>query len=68
MSGELTSLRQRIEPSFAEVQIHDVATLAAASPATSGLIGIELPSGIKLTVDSQVDADALSRVMSVLSR
>ena len=30
--------------------------------------GIELPSGVRLTVDAAVDADALARVMSVLAR
>lgn len=68
MSGELTGLRQRIEPSFAEVQMCDVAALPAATPVASGSIGIELPSGIKLTVDAQVDASALGRVLSVLTR
>ena len=68
MSGELTGLRHEAQSSFAEVQIRDVATVAAASPSASGLIGIELPSGIKLTVDAQVDASALGRVLSVLTR
>ena len=31
-------------------------------------IGIELPSGIRLTVDSGVDADALRRVLSVIGQ
>jgi len=33
-----------------------------------GRIGIELPSGIRLTVDSGVDADALRRVLSVIGQ
>ena len=68
MSGELTGLRHEAPPSFAEVQIGDVATLAVASSSAASLIGIELPSGIKLTVDAQVDASALGRVLSVLTR
>ena len=73
MSGELTGLRHEVEPSvepsFAEVQIGDGATLhASASFSAGGFIGIELPSGVKLTVDSQVDVGALGRVMSVLTR
>ena len=67
MSGELTGLRHEAQPSFAEVQMCDVAALPAATPAVSCLIEIELPSGIKLTVDAQVDASALGRVMSVLT-
>jgi transposase len=34
----------------------------------SGQIGIELPSGVRLTVDASVDAEALSRVIGVLAR
>ena len=69
MSGELAGISHEVEPSFAEVQISDMAELpAAASSSASGLIGIELPSGIKLTVDAQVDASALGRVLSVLTR
>ncbi|NCP20352.1 MAG: transposase, partial [Erythrobacter sp.] len=29
-------------------------------------IGIELPSGVKLTVDAGIDTDALARVIGVL--
>ncbi|MFA7585090.1 MAG: transposase [Novosphingobium sp.] len=68
MSGELTGLRHEGPPSFAEVQMCDVAALPVATPAVSSLIGIELPSGIKLTVDAQVDVSALGRVMSVLTQ
>jgi transposase len=70
MSGELTGVRKPIEPAFAEVQISEqlalpVPTVAARS---NGMIGIELPSGIKVSVDATVDADALSRVIGVLAR
>ena len=47
-------------PSFAEVEV-SVPTTALAG---SGHIGIELPSGVRLTVDAAVDTDALARVMS----
>jgi transposase len=40
----------------------------AAAPAVSGQIGISLPSGVRLTVDASVDADALARVLAVLGR
>lgn len=64
MSVELTGPRHDAQPSFAEVQICDMAALPAATPVVSSLIGIELPSGIKLTVD----ASAPARVMSLLTR
>jgi transposase len=55
MSDELTGIRREVEPGFAEVQIRDMAASPlAASSSASGLIGIELPSGIKLTVDHHV--------------
>jgi len=34
----------------------------------SSSIGIDLPSGIRVTVDATVDADALSRVIGILTR
>lgn len=43
-------------------------TSCAAVPAMSGQIGISLPSGVRLTVDAGVDADALARVLAVLGR
>jgi transposase len=70
MSGELAGVRKLPEPAFAEVRIGEPPALPApllASPVSS-LIGIELPSGIKVTVDATVDADALSRVIDVLTR
>jgi transposase len=42
-------------------------TPAVAQPGRSR-IRIELPSGVLLTVDASVDADALSRVIGVLAR
>ena len=70
MSGELTGVRKPIEPTFAQVQISEQLALPAPTVAvrSNGVIGIELPSGIKVSVDATVDADALSRVIGVLAR
>ena len=70
MSGELAGVRKPIEPVFAEVQISEQPALPAPPVATrsGGVIGIELPSGIRLSVDATVDADALSRVIGILTR
>ena len=70
MSGELAGVRKPIEPAFAEVQISEQWALPAPAVAarSGGLIGIELPSGIKVSVDAAVDADALSRVIGILTR
>lgn len=70
MSGELTGVRQQAEPTFAEVRISEPAALLALPVCTQGgsPIGIELPSGIKVTVDVTVDANALARVIGVLNR
>lgn len=69
MSGELSGVRKLAEPAFAEVQIGDPPALPAPiAPVVPGLIGIELPSGIKVTVDAAVDGDALSRVIGALAR
>ncbi|CAN7502613.1 transposase [Paracoccus pantotrophus] len=70
MSGELTGVRKPIEPVLAEVQISEPPALPAplvSSPISSS-IGIDLPSGIRVTVDATVDADALSRVIGILTR
>ena len=64
LAGDLTGAKRASVPSFAEVEV-SVPTKATAE---SGQIGIELPSGVRLTVDAAVDADALARVMSVLAR
>ena len=71
MSGALTEVTVPSQPSFAEVQIaKPAATLPAPAVAQPGLgrIRIELPTGVRLTVDASVDADALSRVIGVLAR
>ncbi|GLV28229.1 transposase [Sphingobium sp. TomTYG75] len=70
MSGELTGVRKFADPAFAEVQISEPPALPAPSvaPPRSSSIGIDLPSGIRVTVDATVDADALSRVIGILTR
>lgn len=58
-------------PSFAgvEVAVPSVPALPLPEPMPpGGQIGIELCSGIRLTVDTGVDADALARVLGVLER
>ena len=64
LSGDLTGAKRTPTRSFAEVEV----SVPSAALAGSGQIGIELPSGVRLTVDAAVDADALARVMSVLAR
>ena len=70
MSGELAGVRKPIEPVFAEVQISEQPALPAPTVAarSGGVIGIELPSGIRVSVDATVDTDALSRVIGILTR
>ena len=75
MSGELTGVRPMTLPSaspvFAKVEISEpsaAATLPLPQQQHSGQIGMELPSGVRLTVDGAVDGDALARVLAVLSR
>ena len=70
ISGELTGVRKPIEPAFAEVQISEQLALPAPTVAarSDSVIGIELPSGIRVSVDATVDADALSRVIGILTR
>lgn len=80
MSGELSGkpIPAAVMPVFAEVRIADPAPAVPAlpPPLTVGSgpvepmarIGIEFPSGIRLTVDSGVDADALRRVLSVIGQ
>ena len=74
MSGELTGITPpalpSASPAFAEVEITEPAVPVAAQPCTGplGRIGIELPSGVRVTVDAGVDAEALARVLAVLPR
>jgi transposase len=71
MSGELTGVRVPALPVFAEVEVAGRAIAAVPAPSRSeafGQIGIELPSGVRVTVDAGVDADALARVIGVLGQ
>lgn len=81
MSGELTGIVPATLPAFAEVEVTAAAaippllippatppTSCTTSPVVPGQIGIVLLSGVRLTVDSSVDADALARVLAVLGR
>lgn len=49
MSGELAGLRRQAELAFAEVQIGDPPPLPAPVAPLPRLIGIELPSGIRVS-------------------
>lgn len=66
MDGELAGVTR--SPTFAEVQIREAGLLASQPSQGSSLIRIELPNGVRLSVDGSVDAQALSRVLGVLAR
>ena len=70
MSGELTGVRPPALPAFSEVEVADpgVCDVVPPVPLRCGQIGIELATGVRLTVDAMVDADALARVIAVLAR
>ncbi len=70
MSGELTGVRPPAFPAFSEVEVADSVAHDVAPSVRSrcGQIGIELLTGVSLTVDAMVDADALARVIAVLGR
>lgn len=71
MSGELTGVPPPALVSFAEVEVAVPSVPALPLPEPTrpgGQIGIELRSGVRLTVDTGVDADALARVLAVLTR
>ena len=70
MSGELVGVRPPTLPAFSEVEVaHPVVRdVAPPVPPHCGQIGIELPTGVRLTVDAMVDAEALARVIAVLAR
>jgi len=62
LAGAMPSL-----PVFAEVQVAETTPPAPQpAPCSSGLIQIELPGGVRVSVDAGVDAGALARVLSVL--
>ena len=68
------AIEESIGGHFAEVIIADPvmpalpAALPPPTPDIASKIAIELPSGIRLSVDASVDAEALGRVLSVLQR
>jgi transposase len=75
MSGELSGVAALPPPlpgpvpCFAEVALAEPEQPPPRVHAElAGQIGIELASGIKLTVDAGVDAEALARVLSVVGR
>jgi transposase len=80
LAGELTAIRSAaVDPAgFAEVTLSAPdfgfapaplsVSPVAQGPHPCGQIGIELPSGVRLTVDGTVDGDALARVLAVLGR
>lgn len=81
MSGELANTPRpallgpmmEAPPCFAEVRVTErLPTAPAPCPSVCadppGRIGIELPSGVRLSVDAAVDAETLSRVLGVLAR
>ena len=77
MSGELSGVAAPVLPPPPSMPVPCFAAVEIAEPEQppprviaepAGQIGIELSSGIKLTVDAGVDADALARVLSVIGR
>ena len=75
MSGALSGVPARPQTALAEVQISEPPLMLPAPPVeapadarAAGQIGVELPSGVRLTVDGAVDAEALSHVIGVLTR
>ena len=71
MPGELTGIRVPALPVFAEVEVASAVGPVAQAPLMphgSGQIGIELPTGVNMTVNAGVDAEALARVIAVHAR
>ena len=73
MSGQLSGTPRLVSPPhFAEVAVEASPPIAAlqapAMARADSKISIELPSGVKLSVNSDVDGDALARVLGILSR
>ena len=53
-------------PTFAKVRVAEVAAPAPQPASPTGRIRIDLPGGVRVSVDAAVDAGALARVLSVL--
>ena len=77
MSGELSGVAVPALPSPLIQPVRCFAAVETAEPEQpspraiaerAGKIGIELLSGIRLTVDAGVDADTLARVLAVVGR
>lgn len=64
MDAELAGIKR--SPAFAEIQIRDAGLLASTPSQGNSPIAIELPNGVRLSVDGSVDAQALSRVLGVM--
>src|SRR5690554_2536058 len=69
LGGINSSGRALAAPTFAEASL-DTGPIdrSVVNPAQPGLIRIDLPTRIRLTVDAAVDADALARIIGVLGR
>lgn len=64
--GQLAGVAPSL-PVFAEVRVAEPAPPAPQPVAgSSGVIHIDLPDGVRVSVDACVDAGALARVLSVL--
>lgn len=66
VSGELTHATPAPTPAFAAVEVAAADGPAASAAAWDNRINIELPSGVRLSIDPGVDPQALARVLSVL--
>ena len=65
LSGELTRVAPA-SPAFAAVEMTGADLAAPSASARASRIKIELPLGIRLTIDAGVDPQALARILSVL--
>lgn len=68
LSGELACVAPAVSPTFAAVEMTAADLPAPSALARASRISIDLPSGVRLTVDADVDPQALARVLSVLRR
>ena len=67
MSGQLTGPKPSM-PAFAEVRVTEPPVSLPPPVEGTGQIMIELPTGVRVSVDSAVDGDALARVLGALGR
>ena len=66
--GSIGAACDQSTPDFRSAHAPLSVSPVAQGPQPCGQIGIELPSGVRLTVDAAVDGDALARVLAVLGR